>query len=144
MRAVITVMILGPLSNLLLKVIFSQWLDPMAKRQRPLCHLSGHERGQGSPVNDATAASERLTVCCRNRPVNKATRPAELCQWLRGGSCDSKPQVNHAHTHTHTHACSPSPPPSHLVLTHTLSHTLIKVLWFSSTFPGVSERLIQT
>lgn len=53
-------------------------------------------------MNDAVGASERLTVSWKSRPVNKATRPAELCQWLRGGGCDSKPQVNHAHIHTHT------------------------------------------
>ena len=125
----------------IIKSHFQPMLDPTLLRQPALCHLNGHER-----ANDATGASERLTVCWKNRPVNKATRPAELCQWLRGGGCDSKPQVNHAHTHTHTHthtyidthidthtthALSHSPPvsSSSFPLTHTHTHTHTSTLY---------------
>lgn len=99
MRAVITQTILGLLSYLLLKVIFSQRWMSWLRDSGP--HLNTDEWAKEAPANDAQAVSERLTVCRENRPVNKATRPAELCQWLRGGGCDSRPQVNHTHTYTH-------------------------------------------
>lgn len=88
----------------IIKSHFQAAVGSMAKRQRPHVPSQQTWKGQGSLVNDAVGASERLTVSWKSRPVNKATRPAELCQWLRGGGCDSKPQVNHAHIHTHMHA----------------------------------------
>lgn len=67
------------------------------KRQAaPVCVWHDREI-KGSPKNDAAGASLKAG---EKRAVNKATGPAELCQWLRGGGCDSRAQVNHAHTQT--------------------------------------------